>query len=51
MKKKYADYPNWDKVDEKKYFHLYVDDEDFKGYIGLLTAVKAKQKIVIQKRR
>ena len=47
MKRKYADYPNWDRVLEKKYKNIYFDNEDFKGNISLLTAVKVKEKLVV----
>ena len=47
MKRKYADYPNWDRVLEKKYKNIYFDNEDFKGSISLLTAVKVKEKLVV----
>lgn len=46
MRKKYADYPNWDKVIEKSYKNKYFNDEYFKGNISLLTAVKVKDRII-----
>ena len=46
MKRKYADYPNWDKVEEKKYINKYFDNEDFKGNISLLKAVKVKEMLL-----
>jgi predicted RNA-binding protein associated with RNAse of E/G family len=47
MKIKYADYPTWDRVKEKSYINKYFDNEDFKGNISLLTAVKVKEKLVV----
>lgn len=49
MKKKYADYPNWSRVLEKNYKQMYFNNEDFKGYVCLLTAVKVKEKLFITK--
>lgn len=49
MKKKYADYPNWERVFEKDYKQMYFNNEDFKGYVCLLTAVKVKEKLSITK--
>lgn len=46
MKKKYADYPNWEKVYEKNYVNKYFNNSDFKGNISLLTVVKVKEKII-----
>ena len=48
MKRKYADYPNWEIVLEKEYKNKYFNNSDFKGNISLLTAVKVKEKIVIE---
>lgn len=46
MIQKFADYPNWKRVLEKKYINKYVNNPDFKGNISLLTAVKVKEKKV-----
>lgn len=46
MKRKYADYPNWEKVLKKEYKNRYFNNDDFKGNISLLTAVKVKEKII-----
>lgn len=46
MKRKYADFPNWDKVLEKDYKNRYFDNNDFKGNISLLTVVKVKKQII-----
>lgn len=46
MKRKYADYPNWERVLEKDYKNKYFNNSDFKGNISLLTAVKVKEKLV-----
>ena len=43
MRQKYADYPNWKRVLEKEYKNKYFDNEDFKGNISLLKAVKVKK--------
>lgn len=47
MKRKYADYPNWDRVKEKRYINKYFNNKDFKGNISLLEAVKVKEKLVV----
>ena len=49
MIKKYADFPTWKKVFEKRYANMYIDNKEFKGNISLLTAVKAKEKIVVNR--
>ena len=46
MRQKFADFPNWKRVIEKKYINKYVNTPDFKGNISLLTAVKVKEKKV-----
>lgn len=51
MKKKYADYPNWERVLEKDYKQMYFDNDDFKGYVCLLTAVKVREKLFITKHK
>ena len=38
MRKKFADFQNWKRVVEKKYINKYVNSEEFKGNISLLTA-------------
>lgn len=48
MKRKYADYPNWERVLEKDYKNKYFNNSDFKGNISLLTAVKVKEKLVVE---
>ena len=48
MKRKYADYPNWERVLEKNYKNKYFNNSDFKGNISLLTAVKVKEKLVVE---
>ena len=48
MKRKYADYPNWEIVLEKEYKNRYFRNSDFEGNISLLTAVKVKKKVVIE---
>lgn len=47
MKRKLANYPNWDNVLEKGYKNRYFNNYDFKGNISLLTAIKVKQRLVI----
>lgn len=47
MKRKYADYPNWERVEKKKYVNKYFDNEDFKGNISLLHVLKVKEKLVV----
>ena len=47
MKRKYADYPNWERILKKEYKKRYFDNNDFKGNISLLTAVKVKEKLVV----
>ena len=47
MKRKFADYQNWKDVEEKRYINEYFDNDDFKGNISLLTAVKVKEKLVV----
>lgn len=46
MKRKYANYPNWDRVLKKDYKNKYFCEIDFEGNISLLTAVKVKEKLV-----
>lgn len=45
MRKKYADYPNWKEVEEKKYINKYFNNKEFQGNISLLTVVKVNEKI------
>lgn len=45
MKRKFADFPKWKNVLEKKYINYYFDNEDFKGNISMLTAIKVSEKI------
>ena len=47
MKRKYADYPGWERVLEKEYKNKYFNNDDFKGNVSLLTAVKVKEKLVV----
>lgn len=47
MRQKYADYPNWKIVLEKEYKNKYFNNEDFKGNISLLKAVKVKEKLMV----
>ena len=42
MKRKFADYQNWNDVEEKSYTNKYFNNDDFKGNISLLTAIKVK---------
>lgn len=42
MKRKFADYQNWDRVEKKDYINKYFNNDDFKGNISLLTAVRVK---------
>lgn len=45
MKRKFADFPNWKNVLEKKYINCYFDNQDFKGNISMLTANKVIEKV------
>ena len=47
MKRKYANYQNWKDVEEKRYVNKYFNNDDFKGNISLLTAMKVKKKLVV----
>ena len=47
MKRKFADYQNWDRVEQKGYINKYFNNDDFKGNISLLTAVKVKEKLIV----
>lgn len=47
MKRKFADYQNWDRVEKKDYINKYFNNDEFKGNISLLTAVKVKEKLVV----
>lgn len=47
MKRKYADYPNWERVLKKEYKNKYFENSDFKGNISLLIAIKVKEKLVV----
>lgn len=49
MKKKFADYPNWDRVNRKRYINKYFNNEEFKGNISLLTAVDVKKRLTMVK--
>lgn len=49
MRRKFADYPNWKNVEEKKLITKYFNNTDFKGNISLLTAVKVSQKAIKEK--
>lgn len=49
MKLKYADYPNWNRVNKKKYENKYFNSDEFAGNISLLTAEKVKEKLIITK--
>ena len=49
MKLKYADYPNWNRVNKKTYINKHFDNEDFTGNISLLIAEEVKQKLVVNK--
>lgn len=49
MKKKYANYHNKEKVIEKDFKCKYFNDEDFVGYICLLTVVKAKERMIVKR--
>lgn len=49
MKRKFANYPNWKPVIEKSFVTHYFDEEDFKGYITLLTALKVKEKMIVER--
>jgi len=50
MKLKYADYPNWNRVNKKIYTNKYFNSEDFTGNISLLTAEEVKEKLTIKKK-
>lgn len=47
MKRKYANYQNWEKVEKKDYSNKYFNNDDFKGNISLLTALKVNEKSVV----
>ena len=47
MKRKYADYPGWERVLEKIYKNKHFNNDDFIGNVSLLTAVKVKEKLVV----
>lgn len=49
MKLKYADYPNWDRVNRKGYINKYFNNEEFTGNISLLTAEEVKEKLIVIK--
>lgn len=49
MKKKYANYENPNKIVEKEFKCKYFNNEDFKGYICLLTVTKAKHKMIAKR--
>ena len=49
MKLKYADYPNWDRVNRKGYINKYFNNEEFTGNISLLTAEDVKEKLIVIK--
>lgn len=47
MKRKYADYPDWDKLKSKKFVNKYISNKDFSGNICLISDIKVNEKIVI----
>lgn len=49
MKRKFANYPNWEPVIEKSFITQYFNQEDFKGNITLLTASKVKEKMIVER--
>lgn len=49
MKVKYADYPNWHRVNKKSYTNKYFNNQDFSGNISLLTAEEVKEKLIVTK--
>ena len=49
MKFKYADFPNWSRVNKKSYINKYFNNDEFSGNISLLTAEEVKEKLFINK--
>jgi len=49
MKRKYADYPNWKRAEEKEYINKYFDNDDFKGNAGILYCKKVKEKLFVER--
>ena len=49
MKKKYADYSGWKYVSEKEFKCKYFDNDDYKGYVCLLSANKVNERFIIER--
>lgn len=47
MKRKYADFRNWERVLEKRFSYRYVDDDTFSGCITMLNIDKVKKPLVV----
>jgi predicted RNA-binding protein associated with RNAse of E/G family len=47
MKRKYANRPDWKRIIEREYKQLYVEDDDFTGYISLLVLNKVKEPLFV----
>src|SRR5690606_6881397 len=43
MKRKYADRPDWQRILEKKYKCIFVDEEGFTGYVAFLNLIKVRE--------
>jgi len=49
MKKKYADYSGWKYVDDKTFVSRYFDNDDYKGYVCLLSVNKVNERFVTER--
>lgn len=48
MKRKYGDRSDWKRVLEREYAQLYLETDDFKGYISLLKIAKVKEPLHVK---
>lgn len=45
MKRKYADRPNWSKIIDKSYSNIFIDEENFCGYVAFLSLNKVTEQL------
>jgi predicted RNA-binding protein associated with RNAse of E/G family len=48
MKQKYANRPNWSRINKKRYFQEYVQDEIYEGYISLLYLDQVREPLTVK---
>lgn len=45
MKRKYADRPNWSRVNNKSFSKIFIDEENFRGYVACLFLNKVREQL------